>query len=261
MKLKKLFSIILATITASATLCLCACDLFGGKTSSQQAKKAIDYQNIVWSCLGDSITDESNGEKYPTMLMDEYGYKRMNNYAKSGATITTLNESNNLQQQIEKVDKESDIISVFAGVNDFMFYSAPKGKKGFSDVETFYGAVDTLIKSLKARCPDAYIFFITPYKCTWKDGRTYDKENAEGLILSDYVNVIIDLCNQYNLDYLNLFVDGGFDFNNPMYTMDGLHPLGRFYEEFTMPMIAEFVEENYPSFAKAKIKDAVPVDA
>ena len=260
MKLKKLFSMILATITATVTLCLCACDFGGQSSSSKKYPQTIDYQNIVWSCLGDSITDEYNGEKYPTMLMDEYGYKRMNNYAKSGATITTLN-TNNLQQQIERVDEASDIISVFAGVNDFMFYSAPKGEKGSTNVQDFYGAVDTLIKGLKARCPDAYIFFITPYKCTWKDGRAYDKENAEGLILSDYVNVIIDLCKQYKLDYLNLFVDGGFDYQNPMYTTDGLHPLGRFYEEFTMPMIAEFVEENYPSFAKAKMKDAVPVDA
>ena len=162
---------------------------------------------------------------------------------------------------IEKVDKDSDIISVLAGVNDFMFYSAPKGKKGFSDVETFYGAVDTLIKGLKARCPDAYIFFMTPYKCQWKDGRAYDKENQEGLILSDYVNVIIDLCKQYELDYLNLYVDGGFDFANPYYTADGLHPLGRFYDEFTVPMVAEFIETNYPSFAKAKMTDRVAVDA
>ena len=264
MKLKKILSLALATITASLTLCLSACDLLGGNSSSsssQQSEKVIDYKNITWSCLGDSITDESGGEKYPSMLMDAYGYKAMNNYAKSGATITTLNE-NNLQQQIGKVDKDSDIISILAGVNDFLFYSAPKGKKGFSgSTDNFYGAVDTLIKGLKERCPNAYIFFMTPYKCQWKDGRAYDKENKEGLILSDYVNVIIDLCKQYDLDYLNLYVDGGFDYTNPYYTTDGLHPLGRFYDEFTVPMVAEFIETNYPSFAKAKMTEKVVVDA
>ncbi len=262
MKPKKMLSILLATVTAVLALSLSACNLFGDNSSSSpKSGKVIDYKNIVMSCLGDSITDEANGEKYPTMLRKEYGYKEVNNYAKSGATITTLNESNSLQQQIERVDENSDIISVLAGVNDFLFYSAPKGKKGFTDTATFYGAVDTLIKGLKARCPNAYIFFMTPYKCQWKDGRAYDKENQAGLILSDYVNIIIELCDQYGLDYLNLYVDGGFDFTNPTYTADGLHPLGRFYEEFTMPMVGEFIEKNYPSFAKAKMTESVAVDA
>lgn len=255
MKLKKLLSVVLATLTAAATLCLCACG--GGSKQS----KVIDYQNIVWSCLGDSITDEYNGKKYPTVLRDTYAFRRVNNYAKSGATITTLNETNHLQQQIQRVDEASDIISVFAGVNDFLFYSAPMGEKGNLDVTTFYGAVESLIKGLQARCPDAYIFFITPYKCQWNDGRSYDKENKAGLILSDYVNAIIDLCKTYRLDYLNLYVDGGFDCKNPSHTEDGLHPLDSFQETSTSSKVGDFIRKNYPSFAKAKMKDTVPVDA
>ena len=255
MKLKKWLSTILAVVTVFTTLSLTACGFGQSSSSSAKSGKVIDYGNIVMSCLGDSITDEVNGEKYPSLLQDEYGFKAVNNYAKSGATISTL-KTNNLQQQIENVDKDSDIISVLAGVNDFKYASTPIGKKGFTDTNTFYGAVETLIKGLKARCPNAYIFFMTPYKCSG-----YDQENKEFKILADYANVIQELCQQYKLDCLNLFVNGGFDYNNAMYTIDGLHPLGRFYEEYTAPMVGEFIAENYPNFAKAKMKQEVAVDA
>lgn len=255
MKLKKWLCSGLAVITAFATLALTACDLLGGSSSSSapKAEAQIDYENIVMSCLGDSITDERNSEKYPKMLKQEYKFKAVNNYGSSGATLSNLNEANNLQQQIERVDEDSDIISILAGVNDFLFYSVPLGKQGFSTPNTFYGALDCLVKGLKARCPNAYIFFMTPYKCEFK-GHAYSTPNDADLVLSDYVNAIIDVCEQYDLDYLNLFVDGGFNYENAMYTADGLHPLGRFYQEFTMPQVGRFIEENYPSFPKAILK-------
>ena len=205
------------------------------------------------SSLGDSITNSNGSEKYTPMVKDELGLLWANNYGSSGATLSGAHKSsstNTLLNQWPRVDEESDIISIFAGVNDFKYHHVPIGQKGDTDPMTFYGGLEQIVNGLKERCPGAWIFFITPYKC-----QGYDKPNNAGHVLQDYVNAIIDICNKYNLDYLNFFDTGAFEYDNKAHTTDGLHPTLSFYEKYTTPQMVTFIKRNYAKFYRQQMID------
>ena len=248
MKLKRFSSTVLAAVISFATLAFAV-----GCADEEKNAIKVNFSQVMLSCLGDSITDERSGIKYPMQLKTELGLGAVNNYGSSGATLSGAHKSaptNTLLNQYPKIDEDSNIVSVMAGVNDFKYHHVPLGQKGDTGSETFYGGLEQLITGIKKRCPDAYIFFMTPYKCT-----KYDEANNAGHVLADYVNAIIDMCEEYDIDYINFFVDGGFDFNNPMHTADGLHPLERFYEEYTTPALVKFIRTNYTKFYREQVKN------
>ena len=243
MRIKKWISGILAAVLALSMLVMAGCNQEEG--SSVQIPK-VDYTKVTLSCLGDSITDERQAEKYPTMIGRTMNLMQVNNYGSSGATLSAghkSNPDNTLLNQLDKVAMDSDIITVMAGVNDYKYHHVTLGQKGDTDTMTFYGGLKALIEGLKERCPDAWLVFITPYKCL-----NYQQANNVGNKLEDYVNAIIDMCNEYDVEYINFFETGGFDYTNPEYTMDKLHPLSYFYEAVATPKLVDYIKKNYPKY-------------
>lgn len=71
--------------------------------------------------------------------------------------------------------KESDVIIVFGGVNDYLHKDAPLGKLGDKQRDTFCGSVDYLTRTIREEYTnDTRVF--TPTHCYYNDG--YSKNEA-----------------------------------------------------------------------------------
>ncbi|MBO5946019.1 MAG: SGNH/GDSL hydrolase family protein, partial [Clostridia bacterium] len=134
---------------------------------------------------------------------------------------------------------KADIVSVMGGVNDYL--NAPLGTPDSTDTGTIYGALNVLCAGLKAKYPNAYVFFMTPYKFSMDPGAHPDY----GHTLCDVANAIKEVCGKYGFDVLDMYTYGKFELE--MYTKgsDGLHPTQEFFSAHTAPMIARFIKENY----------------
>ena len=186
------------------------------------------------ACIGDSITNIGTDNKYTPLLQEELGLSFCFNYGVSGSTVAKCGGLSCISERYTQVSKSSNIISVLAGVNDCM-NEVPLGTIDDTTNETFYGALNILLDGLKANHPDAYIFYMTPYKYIYWESQD----------LESYVNAIKEVCELKDIPVLDMFTYGNFDWNNPLYTADGLHPTAKFYEEYTVPQIAAYLREVF----------------
>ena len=198
------------------------------------------FSKLTMSCIGDSITCIAEDQKYTPLLKEELGLRECYNYGVSGSTIAKSGTRSCITERYDAVAPQSNIISVLAGVND-CDTGVELGTINDTDNTTFYGALNVLVKGLKENHPNAFIFFMTPYK--------YINETASAK-LEAYANAIKEVCALNNIPVLDLFNEGNFDYTNSEYTADGLHPTAKFYEEFTVPQIAEYLRANYPQDAE-----------
>ena len=150
--------------------------------------------------------------------------------------------SNRDAMSLRYVDMHSsaDIISVMGGVNDYWLGDIELGTVYDTSTRTIYGALNVLVKGLKEKYPNAYIFFMTPYKWGYDTG-----VNALGFSLTDIANAIKKVCALNDIDVLDMFNLGRIelDFNSP--NSDKLHPTQEFYKNYTAPQIAQFIKDNY----------------
>lgn len=182
-----------------------------------------------WNVLGDSITagySVTEDKTYHQLLKQEYNIPIVNNYGISSSTIA--NKNNGYCTRYNSMSSTSDIITVFGGANDFL-HDVPLGIKGSTDNTNFYGGLSELILGLKTTFPSANIIFFTPLNIRY-GAFTCSSEgtNNIGNTLSDYVNVIKELCNENDIKVIDLYSVSNLNPNNDninsTYYADGLHP-------------------------------------
>ncbi|MDD7254466.1 SGNH/GDSL hydrolase family protein [Bullifex porci] len=198
--------------------------------------------NKIVSFLGDSITEGvgvSNIELYrfDNLIKQRCGCKRVNNYGISGTRIAHKTQPTekarhdmNFCGRCFDMDKESDVIIVFGGVNDYLHGDAPLGKLGDKGRDTFCGSVDYLTRTIREEYPNATLVFFTPAHCYCDDG--YSQIKPEGLIreehlLSKFREAIIKIAPNngfYVFDMAKeLEIDPKLPEDKEKYTVDGLH--------------------------------------
>ena len=190
--------------------------------------------------LGDSITEGVGTTpvdgKYPNRYTDIF--QRLTgceayNYGVSGSRIAKqikCEEPFDTQDFVKRADSmndEADVIVVFGGTNDFGHGDAPIGNFNGYDEYTFYGALHSLIIKLVSKYPDAYIMFMTPlHRIGENDGKNDRGEPVQQL--SEYVDIIIEVCRYYSIPVLDLYSISGIQPEIPIirkkYMPDGLHP-------------------------------------
>ena len=141
------------------------------------------------------------------------------------------------------LDKTADKIFVFGGVNDFLHGCAPLGKKDDFDYYTFNGAVNKLFATLIDMYGKQNVIVILPLKVFDLSNRVNE---ATGLHLIDYVNVIKYYVDYYGLKCINLYDDG---LPEPQTCgecelfLDGVHPNDKGYE-IVAKKICEFIKND-----------------
>ncbi|MBO5669264.1 MAG: SGNH/GDSL hydrolase family protein [Candidatus Methanomethylophilaceae archaeon] len=224
------------------SLALVGCAL-GTSLVMESTYEPPESSDVYYVALGDSITygyDGNTGLRmdrpYPCQVSDALHLKRHLNLAVNGATVS-YGSGNNTVNQLFVVPSDADMVSVMIGVNDFGS-NVPLGAFGDSTPDTVYGGLDHLARGLKERCPDAFIFFMTPFRFL-----SYPGQNGAGYTLKDVANAVEDVCEKYGLPVLDMYEDGLFSWENDP-KCDGLHPSQKFFEKFTTGQIVDFVKRE-----------------
>ena len=219
-----------------------------GGNSNQQQEQQVDFSNLTYIAFGDSITYGANPFKnysqianpYPKLVSETLGFKSYYNPAVSGATLCS--NSKNLYCMTDVVlstTQHYDIVSVLLGFNDYN-NSLPLGTINDSERTTIYGALKQIAEYLLQSQPNAFIFFMTPYKSS-----NWYNYNKSGYNLYDVAQAVKEVANKYNIPVLDMFNLGQFEVEMYNANSDGVHPSQEFFRTYTTPQIAQFIKDNY----------------
>lgn len=209
--------------------------------------------------LGDSITKghtlENESKRFSTLMCNALGAEEQN-CGSTGTLVAKAGLSKNAdplntksivvknglsvdlkQPFVERVMdmKGADYAVVFGGTNDYYWSDTPISDCDDSEsVAYFKNAVDYLCKCLLTMYPKERILFVTPYPhhgCgnyyggeSWLDPQEHDTDgrNYLGHQMLDYVDAIIEVCNRYDIECVDLYRTTTFDWKKM--TTDGCHP-------------------------------------
>lgn len=200
----------------------------------------MDSKNLNESticCLGDSTTWGDNGNggggndiSWTAHLGSLLGGATVENFGVKGSRIAVMSDrSDSFVERLDGIDDKADIYVVFGGVNDFS-RNIPLGKMGDTEVHTFYGALDYLVRHISIRTPWSKLVFMTPCKTSGrreKDIPASTETNRLGLTQDAYVKAIFDVCERYAVPVIDLYKESGISPLLPehrvLYMPDGLH--------------------------------------
>ncbi|NLR31941.1 SGNH/GDSL hydrolase family protein [Levilactobacillus tujiorum] len=199
------------------------------------------FDDKIINCFGDSTTWGDNGVgtggnqiSWTTSIQNIIKFKELRNYGVCGSRIAVKSDrDDSFIERYEAMDNDADIITVFGGVNDFQ-HDIPLGELGDTDVQTFYGALDTLIHGLVKKYPNQPIIFMTPTKNNFhhptKNYPTTLQSNEVGLHQKDYVEAMLKICDFYSLPVIDLYKESGVSPFLPEY-VPKFHPDGLHYSQ------------------------------
>lgn len=194
-------------------------------------------KGIKWYILGDSRSvDLAYTTKfYHDYLCEKHKFVRKKNLAVSGARIRSADTAyHSLLEQYPSVEDDADLITIYAGINDYGQDNPTEiGTEGSTDLTTFYGAFESLIANLITNHPTAKIVVITPIPqynfeinntIVWGDR---NDTNALGKSLDDYCNAIKKICRKYGVFVKDACYESGITpriaSQRSEYFKDGLH--------------------------------------
>jgi len=116
------------------------------------------------------------------------------------------------------------------GLNDY-FAGMPIDTPRAGDESSCYkGAFRSAAAHLREAYPDCRIIIMTPTYCSYYNDGTVP-QSPDGGALIDYVNAVLSVANEINVEYIDNYNGPGFDRQNyETYLSDGCHPneLGRY---------------------------------
>ncbi len=188
--------------------------------------------------LGDSITARCGAsceEKgFSDLVTVDGKFAQGVNYGVGGTRIAKNAIDQNpahketFEMRALRMQEEADIVVVFGGTNDYGHGDAPMGKLGDTTVETFYGAMESLLNVLMNKYPNATILVMTPIHRKWENKLFNERGVRNCGTLGDYVQAEREVCEKYGIPVLDLYATSGICPDNPVncetFTADGLHP-------------------------------------
>lgn len=191
------------------------------------------WSGKTWNAIGDSITEHNakTNKNYHDYIAAKIGCK-VNNYGISGTGWRTPNSTNTqpaIYNRISSLAANADLITVFAGTNDWGEVYTTMTLGAFGDTApatSFYGAVDNTISQLVTKYPTKTIAVFTPIQ---RSDAWYNLQHGtSGVSMQQVADAIITVANKYNIPVLDLYRQGNMYAQNTTFqTMmmpDGLHP-------------------------------------
>ena len=150
-----------------------------------------------------------------------------------------LHDKSHFITRADRIDKDTDIIMILGGVNDFAHGDAPLGSMSDRCDDTFYGACHLLYTKLIEGFPKADIVVMTPLHCA-EVARISGLEKNSNLL--EYVNIIIEVAAEYSVPVLDLYRVSGINpsirEHRERFMPDGIHPNDAGYEKIANKIIA-----------------------
>ena len=197
----------------------------------------MDLNNKTIVFLGDSIT-EGVGASHPdnkyVNVFSEIANAKVFNHGIGGTRFTPqIKPSANtiwdkdFISRVPELEENADAVVVFGGTNDFGHGDAPFGDISDTDVNTYCGACDHLMRILVEKYPSKPIIFMTPLHRVMEE-TLINEIGLERKPLTEYVRVIREKAEKYSILVLDLFATSGMqpeiEVQNKLYFADGLHP-------------------------------------
>lgn len=179
------------------------------------------WEDKNWYVIGDSLTTDS---QYQTIVQQDLRIKKVTTDAQPRRQFAFMDDNLDVASL-----KEADLITVFGGTHDYGA-NIPLGQ--FTDDEntdSFYGHIKAVIKRIKdLKKDDAKLVLITPIIRGQVEGVTgspaYPDPNLTGYRLEDYVEAIIEVGHEQDIQVINLFSESGITLENiEEHTKDQLH--------------------------------------
>ncbi|MBQ4086478.1 MAG: SGNH/GDSL hydrolase family protein [Clostridia bacterium] len=198
----------------------------------------MDLKGKKIAFLGDSITEgvgvENQELRYDRRMAEKYGIEAVN-FGISGTRLAHQHTASEKPRydlcfcgRAYDLPKDSDIIVVFGGTNDYGHGDAPFGADTDTTPDTYCGAVHFLMNLLRTEYPQATVVFMAPARRMGDEtplpipGRCEDKH-----ALLAYVDQIVASGPKHGVHVLDLYRDLGIDPNEEAdrsaYAPDGLH--------------------------------------
>uniref|UniRef100_UPI004055B95C SGNH/GDSL hydrolase family protein n=1 Tax=Acetatifactor sp. TaxID=1872090 RepID=UPI004055B95C len=169
---------------------------YGGNTASDYFADPITLPGIVNAFINEDISS------IPT---EEQIYNGMSQYFNDTSSTDNL------------------CFVINYGLNDY-FIGAPVTAENPYDTGSYIGAFRTSIETLQNAFPDAQIILMAPNFTSYFENGT-EKMSETGGILTDYVDAIVALGTEYEVDIINNYAELGIDAtNHGLYLLDGCHP-------------------------------------
>ena len=198
----------------------------------------------IISFLGDSMTEgyglDDISDRYDNVLMREYGLRGVHNYGINGTRLAHQRTPSKIPRydlsfcsRMYDMAKDSDIIVVWGGANDFAHGDAPLGDLETSNTPaTFCGSVNFLMSNLRLLYPNSQVVFMTPARIcfygmpdTLRSKMSSKGPDAQPLIY--YVDIIKRAGEKYGIPVLDLYrefeINTNLEEHARLYTSDGVH--------------------------------------
>lgn len=197
-----------------------------------------------WYALGDSITygsvSTANGltrdpfYAWPVIAATLLGYQLVN-YAVPGmgfiqvAGMPPTGYPDNLPDVLAQSFTGAELVTVMLGTNDYGHDKTLGTIADTSATESVYGRIKLIVETMQTKCPTARIIFLTPIpRATAGSAATQYCKNAAngaGYTLDDVKDAIIESCEYYGIEYLNLQDTSPLNYaNKASFLLDNLHP-------------------------------------
>ncbi len=215
--------------------------------SRNKANSPIDFSTLTYTALGDSITfgryNSIKMEKpYPILVGEELGLSNVVNLGVSGLTLSKKGTWGSIITKTNDVPSYSDIISVMGGTNDFA-QNMSLGTINDTSTDTVYGGLKNIAHTLKTKCPNAFIFFMTALPL----GDSKLKQYLNRKTTIEEINIAIkNVADLYDIPVLDTYSLANFEseMNNKSIS-DGCHPSDEFHKNNLSPLIIKFIKDNY----------------
>ena len=192
-------------------------------------------QTPILAIYGDSIsTDSYPGGGWPSRLCAQLSIETRYNHAisASGLSATTPNNTITKVEQPDWQHPDANIALIWHGTNDW-YWGAPVGTPGNCDPNTYAGAIERMIGTLRRINPEVKIVWMTPIfrhqppfevvpnRC----GEAWNTPNRIGATMRDYVEVLEQQSRRLCFPLIDLRTLTGFgEENKHLYYRDIAHP-------------------------------------
>lgn len=182
------------------------------------------------SFLGDSITAGTGGTLTPdgsgmnyTDFIANYTSAKIVNLGHGGSPIQGKDDNYAVVYRYGDIPKDSDIIVIFAGINDLFEGSDSFGSLEHPERGTYCGDTLTTFRMIHKRHPDAEVHVVITYPNKMEDYKEYTGEDFQ-----DYADVQIELAEKYGFNVINLYKEGFLDSHDSRvrnaFFKDDIHP-------------------------------------
>lgn len=183
--------------------------------------------------LGDSITEGAGASSVENCFVERVGQLlncKVINHGIGGTRFARQRKPSadprwdlDFCSRLKDLDKNADLVFVFGGTNDYGHGDAPIGNKEDKTPDTYYGACNYIVENLLKTYKKDQITFIIPLHRVNEQSPLGDGYKEPSLTLEGYTNILIEVLNKYQIQYVDFRKNFGKGEDNPLLS-DGLHP-------------------------------------